>query len=220
MQFWGIAPQGARDAKDARRGTPGTSGASGTPGDARDARDARDAGDARGARTPGAPGTPGAPAPGSVLRPSTVQFCPKTHKQKFATHPVPGHLLQGVPIQGASFKVEEAHFAACKKGPEIRKDEVKLHARLCRPLKHSMNNPNQFVHVMCFLFLLLTGVSRAPSGPSSRNRKSVQNIFLLPVGGFLLTVELFLLAVVFGSFLLTVGTLSCLQFEPFGFFYS
>ena len=39
---------------------------------------------------------------------------------------------------GASLKVEKAHFAAWKKGPENRKHEVKLRPPLCRPLKHSM----------------------------------------------------------------------------------
>ena len=39
---------------------------------------------------------------------------------------------------GASFKVEKAHFAARKKGPESRKHEVELRPPLCRPLKHSM----------------------------------------------------------------------------------
>ena len=40
---------------------------------------------------------------------------------------------------GASFKVERAHFAARKQGPENRKNEVKLRPPLCCPLKHSMS---------------------------------------------------------------------------------
>ena len=39
---------------------------------------------------------------------------------------------------GASLKGEKAHFAAWKKGPENRKNDVKLRPPLCRPLKHSM----------------------------------------------------------------------------------
>ena len=46
-----------------------------------------------------------------------------------------GGCLQG----GASFKVEKAHLAARKKGPENRKSKVKLRPPLCRPLKHSMS---------------------------------------------------------------------------------
>ena len=46
----------------------------------------------------------------------------------------PGGCLHG----GASFKVEKPHFAARKKDPENRKNEVKLRTPLCRPLKHSM----------------------------------------------------------------------------------
>ena len=49
-------------------------------------------------------------------------------------------------LQGAAFrrmqvffKLEKAHFAARKKGPENRKHEVKSHPFLCRPLKHSMS---------------------------------------------------------------------------------
>ena len=42
---------------------------------------------------------------------------------------------------GASFRVEKAHFAAWKKGPENSKNEVKLRPPLCRPLKHSMIIP-------------------------------------------------------------------------------
>ena len=34
---------------------------------------------------------------------------------------------------GASFKVEEAHFTAGKKGPENRRNEVKLRPPLCHP---------------------------------------------------------------------------------------
>ena len=39
---------------------------------------------------------------------------------------------------GAIFKVEKTHFSAWKRGPENRKNEVKLRPPLCRPLKHSM----------------------------------------------------------------------------------
>ena len=41
---------------------------------------------------------------------------------------------------GTCFKVEKAHFAARRKGPESRKNEIKLRPPLCPPLiqKHSM----------------------------------------------------------------------------------
>ena len=37
------------------------------------------------------------------------------------------------------YKVETAHFAAQRRGPENRKYEVKLRPLLCRPLKRSMS---------------------------------------------------------------------------------
>ena len=49
-------------------------------------------------------------------------------------------VLQRVPFTGVQdLKVEKTHFATWKKGPENRKDEVKLRPPLCRPLKHSMS---------------------------------------------------------------------------------
>ena len=54
---------------------------------------------------------------------------------------------QGVPFMGvASFKEEKAHFAAKKKGPENRKNEVKLPP----PLKHSMTYANSVLTLSSF----------------------------------------------------------------------
>ena len=49
-------------------------------------------------------------------------------------------VLHGVPFTGVQvFKVEKAHVAAQKKGPENRKKWSKIAPPLCRPLKHSMS---------------------------------------------------------------------------------
>ena len=41
---------------------------------------------------------------------------------------------------GASLMGEKSHFAAWKKGPENRKNEVELRPPLCHPLKHFMRS--------------------------------------------------------------------------------
>ena len=51
-------------------------------------------------------------------------------------------VLQGVRFRGVQvLRSKKAHFAACKKGPENRQNEVKLRPPPCRPLKHSMSKP-------------------------------------------------------------------------------
>ena len=75
-------------------------------------------------------------------------------------------------LQGrANFKVEKAHFAARTKGPESRKNEVKLRPPLCHPLRHSMNFPWKLTeeNLLCEEFRHVFRQSLAKISPELRS---------------------------------------------------
>ena len=90
---------------------------------------------------------PPPPPPHSFTCKTTVPARPSPHP-KISIFTTPAEVVTsssgasgGCLHGGASFKQKkkEAHFAARKKGPENRKNEVKLRPPLCRPLNHPKN---------------------------------------------------------------------------------